>query len=185
MRAGGRGRLAIALGLWLATLGSTAWAQDPPEGAREGQAGAQQTSEKKTSEKKASGGRAAKKAPCYKVIVNAENPDLDKEIAASTVAKMFIKKVKRWSHGESVTAVDLGAKSEVRKVFTRGVHGKSVTAVKSYWQRMIFSGREEQTEEMSSEKEVIAFVRAKSGAIGYVSCDAELKEGVKELKITP
>ena len=39
--------------------------------------------------------------------------------------------------------------------------------------------------EKETEDEVLAFVRAEPGAIGYVSADKKLGDGVKELKVIP
>ena len=76
----------------------------------------------------------------FQVVVNAENPTT--ELPAAKVAKMFLKQLKRWDHGVRVLPIDLEAKSEIRKAFTKSVHSKSITAIKSFWQRMIFSGRD-------------------------------------------
>lgn len=119
----------------------------------------------------------------FQVIVNTANPTESME--ASTVAKIFLKKVRRWDHDESITPIDLGPKDPVRKTFTKAVHGKSVTAIKSFWQRMIFSARGQPPEEKASAEDVVEFVRSTPGAIGYVAADTELGEDVKELKITP
>ena len=119
----------------------------------------------------------------FKVIVHAANP-VD-AMPAKDIAKLFLRKVKRWDHGEPASPINLRAKHPARAAFTRGVHGKSVSAIQSFWQRMIFSGRGEPPEEKASEGEVLALVRATPGAVGYVSAAAALGTGVKELKITP
>ena len=53
----------------------------------------------------------------------------------------------------------------------------------AYWQKMIFSGREVPPPEKTSSAEVVAYVRANRGAIGYVAADAALGAGVRVLKI--
>ena len=117
----------------------------------------------------------------FKVIVHSDNPE--EEMKASAIAKMFLKKVKRWDHGVSVTPIDLSPSHPIRKVFTKAIHNKSVTAIKSFWQRMIFSGREEPPTEKASESDVLSIVRTTPGAIAYVAADTSLGDGVKELKI--
>ncbi len=119
----------------------------------------------------------------FQVVIHAENPTV--ELPASTVSRMFLKKLKRWPHGVRVVPIDLQAKSDVRKDFTRAVHKKSVTAIKSFWQRMIFSGRGDPPPlEESSEEAVLDFVRSNPGAIGYVAAATPLGDGVKKLKVT-
>ncbi len=119
----------------------------------------------------------------FKVIVHSDNPIA--ELETDAVVKMFRKKIRRWDHGVPVVPVDLKADSPVREAFTRSVHNKSVTAIESFWQRMIFSGRDTPPEEKTTEDAVLAFVRANPGAIGYVSADKELGDGAKEVTLTP
>ncbi len=124
---------------------------------------------------------SAKTEAIFQVVVNAKNPEV--EMAAAKIDRMFLKKLKRWDHGERVLPVDLEAKSSIRKAFTKSVHGKSVTAIKSFWQRMIFSGRDVPPVEKQSEKDVLDFVGANPGAIGYVAAETALGDGVKQLTI--
>lgn len=118
----------------------------------------------------------------FQVVIHAEN--LTTELTATMVSRMFLKRLKRWPHGVRVMPIDLQAKSPIRKDFTRSVHKKSVTAIKSFWQRMIFSGRGDPPPlEESSEEAVLDFVRSNPGAIGYVAASTSLGDGVKKLKV--
>ena len=140
-------------------------AQEPP---------AETPSEQDSQEAQASEG--------FQVVINAQNPTT--ELPANRIARIFLKKLKRWDNGVRVQPVDLEVNSATREAFTRNVHGKSVTAIKSYWQRMIFSGRDVPPEERKTEREVLEFVRAHPGAIGYVAADTPLGDGVKKLDVT-
>jgi len=116
----------------------------------------------------------------YKVIIHPSN---DRgSIAKKELAQVFLKKVPKWESGTPVVPVDLQEKSAVRATFTNEVHGKSVSAVKSYWQQQIFSGRDVPPVEKVSDAEVLAFVKTNPGAIGYVSESADLG-GVKVLQV--
>ena len=117
----------------------------------------------------------------FKLVVHAENPT--PQIDSSTVARMFIKKLKRWEDDVEVLPVDQERTSDVRQAFSQAVHGKSVNAIKSYWQRMIFSGRNVPPEEYATDALVIEFVSKNRGGIGYVDSTTELPAGVKELKV--
>jgi ABC-type phosphate transport system substrate-binding protein len=119
----------------------------------------------------------------FTVIVNAANPV--SAMGADEISKIFMKRVSRWPDGVEVTAVDLKEQSEVREGFSRAVHGKSASAVKAYWQKMIFSGRDVPPPEKATSAEVVAFTRANRGAIGYVAADTALGGGVKAIRLTP
>ena len=103
-------------------------------------------------------------------------------LSAKNVANMVLQKAKRWETGETVVPIDLEPRNPTRKLFTRAVHNKSVTAIESYWQRIIFSGRgSPPPESKATEAEILTFVSENPGAIGYVSSDVELGDGVKKL----
>ncbi len=72
----------------------------------------------------------------YKVIVNSSNPVTS--LRSAHVSDLFMGKTQRWDHGELAGPVDQSAGSSARARFSKSVHHKSVGAVKSYWQQMIF-----------------------------------------------
>ncbi len=119
----------------------------------------------------------------FQVVIHADNPAT--ELATAKVVKMFLKKLKRWDHGVRVMPIDLDAKSPIRKAFTKAVHGKSVTAINSFWQRMIFSGRDVPPPERGSEEAILEYVRTNPGAVGYVAAETPLGDGVKKLQVNP
>jgi len=117
----------------------------------------------------------------FKVIVNDENPV--SALTKDNVSNFFLKKTIKWDNGSKVEPVDLGADSDTRKSFSDNIHGKAVSAIKAYWQKKIFSGKGIPPSEKNSDAEVIAFVKSKPGAIGYVSAGTSTS-GVKVVKIT-
>ena len=124
----------------------------------------------------------AQAAEGFVVIINAENDT--GPVETSRVAKMFLKRVKRWDNDVPISPVDQIDTSEVRERFTRAVHNKSVSAIKSFWQRMIFSGRDIPPPELPSDQAVIDFILKTPGGLGYVSSAATLPDGVKALTLT-
>ncbi|HYR28390.1 MAG TPA: hypothetical protein VEU30_07990 [Thermoanaerobaculia bacterium] len=107
----------------------------------------------------------------YKVIVNNANDVTS--LAKKDLVQYFLKKNTKWGNGTPVAAVDQTEKSAARERFTLEVHGKSVSALKSYWQQQIFSGRDVPPVEKSSDAQVVAFVKQNPGAIGYVAEGAD------------
>lgn len=121
-------------------------------------------------------------AASYQVIVQKANP-ID-SISKSELADVFLKKTTRWRNGRAVTPVDQADRNSIRGEFDLAVLGKEVAWVKSYWQRMIFSGRATPPPELANDFEVVDFVRTNPDAVGYVSDGASLGSGVKILKVT-
>jgi ABC-type phosphate transport system substrate-binding protein len=116
----------------------------------------------------------------FTVVVHVDN-----EVGALTraeLSKLFLKRTTRWPSGASVVPVEI-ATSTVRESFFVAVHGKSVQAVKAYWNQLIFSGRDVPPLEKTSDEAVVAFVHANPNAVGVVSHRAST-EGVKVIKVT-
>jgi ABC-type phosphate transport system substrate-binding protein len=118
--------------------------------------------------------------PPFVVIVNPENPHTT--LGRKFVADAFLKKTTRWPGGEVIRPVDLEADSKTRERFTDDVLHRSVSAVKSYWQQIIFSGRDVPPPELGSEEQVVKLVAGSPGAIGYVSGTTALT-GVKAVRV--
>lgn len=123
---------------------------------------------------------ADKAPPPYVLIVNNANPTAS--ASRRFVGEAFLKKTTRWPDGEVIRPVDQAQDSGVRRRFTEDVLNRSVAAVRSYWQQIIFSGRDLPPPELGSDAEIVKFVAKHPGAIGYVAGDASIA-GVKRLGV--
>lgn len=120
--------------------------------------------------------------PEFVVVINESNPI--SSVNTDQLARCFMKELSTWSTGDPVVPVDQAASSPVREAFSKAIHGRDVAAVKSFWQRQIFSGSGVPPAELATDAEVLDFVRATPGAIGYVAASTPLGNGVKALPIT-
>lgn len=118
--------------------------------------------------------------PGFRVIVK----DSHKAISLSRkfVADVFLKKTTRWGDGSAIRPVDQRSRSAVRRRFSSRILSRSVAAVRTYWTRLVFTGRGVPPPELNGDEAVIRYVRKHPGAIGYVSSKAEL-DGVKAVAI--
>lgn len=116
-------------------------------------------------------------AASVRVVVHSSNP-VD-SLSKAKVADFFLKRVTRWENGRAVVPVDQSDKNPARTTFTKDLLGKEVIWVKSYWQKMIFSGRATPPAELSSDAEVLELIRGNPDAIGYVSEGATIPAAIK------
>ncbi len=124
---------------------------------------------------------ALAEGPGFQVIVNAANPA--QAITRRQLSDMFLKKLTHWPDGITVEPVEPPEKSMTRAYFLSDVMGgRSALALKAFWQKRVFSGRDTPPVEKGSDEEVVAFVRANPGAIGYVAAAAPVA-GVKVLEL--
>lgn len=119
-------------------------------------------------------------AQAYVVIVNPAVSDASAPKAL--ISKIFLKQAAKLPSGATVSPIDLAKESPVRAEFTKAVHGRTMTAVETYWQQQIFSGKDVPPASKASDDDVIAFVKSNPGAIGYVSAGASLA-GVKAIDV--
>jgi len=117
----------------------------------------------------------------FRVVVHRDNPV--GSLTTAQVSRLFLKQSLRWPEGRPVRPVE-PASSRLREQFAQAIHQRSLNAVKSYWNQLIFSGRDVPPLEKQDDAGVLAYVRAEPGAIGYVSPGADVA-GVKVLVVEP
>jgi ABC-type phosphate transport system substrate-binding protein len=127
-----------------------------------------------------SAGAQSPAPPAFRVIVNGANPYA--RLQRDFVANAFLRKTSRWGHGEMIRPVDQDGDSAARRRFSSDVLRRSVSAVRSYWQQLIFSGRGLPPPELDSDQAVVGYVARNRGAVGYVSGSADVS-GVKVVSV--
>ncbi|WP_231552616.1 type 2 periplasmic-binding domain-containing protein [Alcanivorax nanhaiticus] len=100
------------------------------------------------------------------VVVVSQESAID-SLSQNQVRQIFNGQLRRVS-GISVKPLDLPNGSASRDAFYQQVTGKSAEQMKSYWARMIFTGRGMPPREVSSERELGMLVGSDPGFIGYV-----------------
>ena len=125
-------------------------------------------------------GEAIAAPPAYVIVVHPANPSTS--VPRKFLADVFLKKTTRWDHGEVIRPVDQVPDSPVRRRFSEEVIKRSVAAVRSYWQQLIFAGRDVPPPELPSDEDVIKFVLKYPGAVSYVSGTADV-DGAKIVSV--
>jgi ABC-type phosphate transport system substrate-binding protein len=119
-------------------------------------------------------------SPIYRLIVNPANPEA--VVTRRFVEDAFLKKIKTWPNGEVIRPADLAPNAPVRRQFTEQLLKRPVDAVRAYWQKLIFSGRDVPPPEFDTDADVVRYVKKHTGAMGYVSASTPL-DGTKVLSI--
>src|SRR5262245_12611544 len=116
----------------------------------------------------------------YKVIVNASNPAA--VLMASELAKIYLGTANVWPDRTLVQAIDQKSGS-LRDAFLHEIVGKDSTSLSRYWEQAIFSGKAVPPRALSTDQEIVDFVRHTPGAIAYVDASTTLGLDVKTLRI--
>lgn len=87
-------------------------------------------------------------------------------LSASELQKIFLGKKSTWSDGSKIVPVILNS-GATHEAFL-GLISKSSTQFTAYWQQMLFTGQGVPPQRFETEAELLAFVAATPGAIGYI-----------------
>ena len=118
----------------------------------------------------------------FVLIANAGNPAAT--ISKVDATRIFLKKTRAWPGGAlSADPVDQRDASPARREFLAAVIGKDASAMNAYWQSQLFVGRTTPPPVKGSDADVIAFVAAAKGGIGYVSAGIALPATVKGITV--
>ncbi len=104
----------------------------------------------------------------FKVVVNSQNSI--SVLSSAQLSNLYSRRTKTWDNGEPVQPVHQ-IPNPVRDAFSRDVPGATTV-----------SPGEAPTPAVASDRDVLAYVRLKPGAIGYVSASAPV-DGVKVLSL--
>jgi TonB family protein len=108
----------------------------------------------------------------YKIVVNQTNPT--SSLSKTQISNIFLRKQSTWDTGEPVLPVDQVESSPLREAFSKDVLGMSPAAA----DQTLSSQHVDRPMSVGTDREVLAYVRLKPGAIGYISA-ATQADGVK------
>ena len=115
----------------------------------------------------------------YRIVVNPANPV--GSLSRAQVSRMFLDKG-TWEDGAAVSPVDLLPSSVIRDGFSRDVLGMAIPAAVDRMRVAAQAVGANPPPALATDREVLAYVRLKPGAIGYVSLAADVS-GVKVVSV--
>jgi ABC-type phosphate transport system substrate-binding protein len=115
------------------------------------------------------------------IIVNKSVP-VD-SISAAELKDIYNGRTTYWTDGQSVKLAVLDDQvTDKTAAALEEVSGMDTSHFRTFWQRMVFSGRGQQPQKFGDTASLAAYVASTKGAIAIVPGDADLK-GVKKLEI--
>lgn len=102
-------------------------------------------------------------------------------LTENDVRQLFMGRMTALPDGSSATLLDLDEAVPVRAVFLRDVMGKTEQQMRSYWTRLIFTGKAQPPKVMGSATDVLRTVSSTPGYIGYIDSNEAAKAKVKIL----
>lgn len=107
----------------------------------------------------------------FKVIVNPKNTisSIDRDFLRDA----YLKRVTEWGDGKAIRPIDLSSRFPARDRFTQDILKKTPAQLRNYWNQQIFSGKGTPPPEGESTADVIEYVLASPGAIGYLPASTD------------
>ena len=107
-------------------------------------------------------------APVFAVdiIVHPSNADA---LDQSAISKIFLGKSGKFPGGSKAVPVAQSDGAASAEEFNDKVLGKSSSQLKSYWSKLVFTGKGTPPKEVTSDQDVIDLISANPNMIGYVS----------------
>ncbi|MCP4221573.1 MAG: phosphate ABC transporter substrate-binding protein [bacterium] len=110
------------------------------------------------------------------------NPDTEvSTLKKKEIRDIFTGKKTRWSDGRKIIITILESR-EVRKEFLWECVRKTPSQFRNYWRRKVFTGEGTLPKSFRTKKELMDFVAATKGAVGYISGPADKR--VKVIKLS-
>lgn len=94
---------------------------------------------------------------------------------------MWLGKKKTWANGTKVSLA-VHKKNPAFDTWLKGNVGKSGSQFKSYWKKMVFTGKGAMPADFASDAEILAHVAATPGAIGVI-IEGDGGDGVKVIAV--
>lgn len=102
----------------------------------------------------------------YAVVVNPKN---ESTLTKNEVANVFLGKMKKFPKGDEAVPVMQVSSTDITNAFVKTVLGKSWIQFRSYWSRLLFSGKGYPPKRLKNDAEVKAFISKNPKAIGIIS----------------
>ena len=105
-------------------------------------------------------------------------------LSKSEIKNLFLVKRDNFSDGSKATPVDQPKNTDFRNAFYKHITNKSESQMKSYWSKMIFSGKASPPEVLENDAAVKAWIASNPSGIGYIE-SSQVDETVKVVFTVP
>ena len=117
------------------------------------------------------------------VIIANKSVPVD-SISAAALKDIYTGRTKYWTDGQSVklAMLDDQITDKTDAALKEASGMDSISQFKTFWQRMVFSGRGQMPQKFGDTASLVAYVASTKGAVAIVVADADLR-GVKKIEI--
>ena len=115
------------------------------------------------------------------VVVVAHSSVKANALSEDEVRQLFMGRSSRLPDGTAVAPLDLNEAAPSRNAFLSSVMGKTEQQMRSYWTRLIFTGKAQPPKVLATDAEVLRTVASSPGYVGYADAVEAARANVKIL----
>ena len=105
-------------------------------------------------------------------VVVIVHPSNNASLDTKSISKIFLGKSNSFPSGGEAVPINLKSGTPITDEFNKNVVGKNSSQLKSYWSKLVFTGKGTPPKEVATEADVINLVKDNPAIIGYVSPSA-------------
>lgn len=113
----------------------------------------------------------------YAIVVN---PGNNVTITKEDLANLYLAKAKAFPDGKLAIPLNQAQNAQAKSHFDLTILGKTDSQIRSYWSRLIFTGKAVPIKEVENDAEVLELVAKNPSAIGYIDV-SKANDSVKVL----
>lgn len=100
------------------------------------------------------------------------HPSNSSSLSNADVANLYLAKTKTFPNGAPATPLNLSDSSATRTAFESDVVGRTESQMKTYWSRLLFTGKAVPIRQIDSDQQMVEAVASDVSAIGYVDASS-------------
>ena len=115
------------------------------------------------------------------VVVIVNNSVTESTLDQAALEKIFLGKRSHWADGGAIVPVTL-ADGSIHDTFLEMYVKKNASQFSAFWKQAVFTGKGTPPRSFKTEEELVRYVAATPGAVGYISSRTRA-EGVRKIAI--
>jgi len=116
--------------------------------------------------------------PSFSGQVIIVHPSNNASISITDIQRLYLAKKKTFSDGAIALPLNQAGSTPARVNFDSSVVGKTEAQMKSYWAKLIFTGKEAPLREFGGDPEIMELVAKNPSTIGYIE-ESSVNDSVK------
>ena len=115
---------------------------------------------------------------CFAEVAIIVHPSNNISLSADKVSRIFLGKDKSFPDGKKAIPINQKDAQTVTQEFNKKIIGKSSSQIRTYWSKIVFTGKGSPPKEVTDDAEVLDLISTNPNLIGYIDA-SKVSDSVK------